>query len=206
MKNKTGIFFIIAIIIINCGIASGQNGKVLEAFTKSYEYETSGDYLNAISALENVYEADSYEINVRLGWLNYKAGDYQKSIDYYNKAINLMPYSIEPKLGYNLPASALKNWDDVISKYKSILEIDPQNTFVHYQLGNIYYERKDFSNAYTSFEKIVNLYPFDFDSVLMFAWTNYQMGKLREAKVLFGKALLISPSNQSASEGLNLLK
>lgn len=206
MKNKTALIFILALFLNYASIAFGQNGKVLEAFTKSYEYETSGDYTNALSILESVYEADSYEINIRLGWLNYKAGDYQKSLDYYNKSINLMPYSIEPKLGYNLPASALKNWDDVISKYKSILEIDPQNTFVHYQLGNIYYERKDFSSAYSSFEKIVNLYPFDFDSVLMFAWTNYQMGKLREAKVLFSKALLISPSNQSANEGMGLVK
>ncbi|MBV6478762.1 MAG: hypothetical protein HGGPFJEG_01519 [Ignavibacteria bacterium] len=206
MKNLSGLIFVSAIILFTCSIASGQSSKMLEAFTKSYEYEANADYVNAISVMESVYEQDSYELNIRLGWLSYKAGDYQKSLDYYGKSINLMPYSIEPKLGYNLPASALKNWDDVASKYKSILEIDPQNTFVLYQLGNIYYERKDFANAYANFEKVVNLYPFDFDSVLMFAWTNYQMGKLREAKVLFGKALLISPSNQSANEGMNLVK
>jgi len=40
----------------------------------------------------------------------------------------------------------------------------------------------------------------------MLAWTNFKLGKLREAKVLFQKALLISPDDESATEGLNLIK
>jgi len=40
----------------------------------------------------------------------------------------------------------------------------------------------------------------------MLAWTNHMMGKSREAKVLFQKALLIRPDNASALEGLGLVK
>ena len=52
---------------------------------------------------------------------------------------------------------------------------------------------------------VVNHYPFDYDSVIMLAWTNYRLGKMREAKVLFQKALLIQPGAESALEGLSLL-
>jgi Flp pilus assembly protein TadD len=40
----------------------------------------------------------------------------------------------------------------------------------------------------------------------MFAWTNYKLGKYREAKLLFQKVLLLSPDDASAKEGLNLIK
>jgi hypothetical protein len=38
------------------------------------------------------------------------------------------------------------------------------------------------------------------------AWTNFKLEKQREAKVLFQKALLIRPVDESANEGLELLK
>ena len=56
------------------------------------------------------------------------------------------------------------------------------------------------------FEKVVNLYPFDYDALVMYAWTNYQLKKYREAKVLFNKALMNTPTGVSALEGLGLLE
>jgi len=80
------------------------------------------------------------------------------------------------------------------------------NTTASYRLGYIYYSSAEYEKASGLFEKVVNLYPFDFDSVLMYAWSNYKMGKLREAKILFQKALMIEPDNASAKEGLDLIK
>ena len=53
-------------------------------------------------------------------------GQFSESLGYYNKAIDLMPYAIEPRLGVVLPASSLGNWDMVIGQYMKILSIDPQ--------------------------------------------------------------------------------
>jgi len=38
------------------------------------------------------------------------------------------------------------------------------------------------------------------------AWTSFQQGKYREAKVLFNKVLMYSPDDKSALEGLSLIK
>ena len=177
-----------------------------EAFSKRQAYESRGNFTDAISEMKRIYQEDSYEINLRLGWVTYLAGQFTESSAYYQKAINLKPYAIEAKFGYVNPASALGNWDQVIGQYNDILAIDPQNTLANYRLGAIYYGRKDYLKAEKYLEKVVNLYPFDYDSMVLYAWTNLKLGKLREAQVLFNKTLLNRPKDPSALEGLSLIK
>jgi len=180
--------------------------KLTSAFSDSYVKEKSGKYGEAVLSLKTVYDPDSYEINLRLGWLTYLQGQFSESLAYYNRAIDLMSYAIEPRFGVVLPASAMGNWDMVIDQYNKILSIDPNNTVTLYRLGLISYDKKDYNQAYKYFEKVVNLYPFDYQSVVMLAWTNYRLGKMREAKILFNKALLYYPEDASAKEGLGLIK
>ncbi len=187
--------------------ASSQDfTKTLQAFTTSYADENTGEYSKAIEELKGVYDENSYEINLRLGWLTYSSGLFTESMAYYQKAISLKPYAIEPRLGYVLPAAALGNMDQVMTQYKKILESDPMNTLVNYRVGMIYYGKEDYETALKYFEKVVNLYPFDGDSLLMYAWTNFYLGKLREAKILFQQVLLNDPTSTSAKTGINLIK
>jgi len=207
---KISLFHLFAISLVlfsTHSLFSQSNQAALQdAFSKSYQYEYRGNFTDAITTLKTVYQEDSYEINVRLGWVTYLAGLFTESSAYYQKAIALKPYSIEAKLGFANPASALGNWDQVISQYNEILTIDPQNTTTNYRLGSIYYGRKDYGKAEKYLEKVVNLYPFDYDSNILFAWTFLKLGKLREAQVLFNKVLLIKPTDASALEGLGLIK
>jgi tetratricopeptide (TPR) repeat protein len=74
-----------------------------------------------------------------------------------------------------------------------------------HRLGLIYYGREEYEAALRYFEKVVNLYPFDYDALTMLAWTHFKLHNVREAKVLFQKALLHTPGGTSATEGLDLL-
>jgi tetratricopeptide (TPR) repeat protein len=196
----TALFFSVMVLMAQ------DYSRLTAAFSESYTKEKAGKYADAIAALKAYYTADSYEINLRLGWLTYLQGQFPESMGYYNKSIELMPYAIEPRFGVVLPASSLGNWDIVIAQYNKILSIDPNNTVTLYRLGLISYDKKDYKLAYQNFEKVVNLYPFDYQSVLMLAWTNFKLGKTREAKILFNKALLYYPNDASAKEGLSLIK
>lgn len=198
--------FLVASSLCIVFISNAQNENVLTAFKQSYTYETSGDYTNAIKEITAVYSADSYEQNLRLGWLCYEAGKFTESAAYYEKALALKSMSEEAHLGIVYPTSALGNWDQVLAHYIKILENNPANTTVNYRVGNIYYERKDYTKANSYFEKVVNLYPFSYDALLMYAWTNLKLGKTREAQVLFNKVLMLSPDDKSALEGLSLIK
>ncbi|MCX6326966.1 MAG: tetratricopeptide repeat protein [Bacteroidia bacterium] len=198
---------LITIFIFTVLLSKAQDyTKLTAAFSDSYAKEKLEKYADASASLKAYYDANSYEINLRLGWLTYLQGQFSESLGYYNKAIDLMPYAIEPRLGAVLPASSLGNWDIVIEQYNKILTIDPNNTVALYRMGLISYDKKDYKLAYQQFEKVVNLYPFDYQSVLMLAWSNFRLGKTREAKILFNKALLYSPGDASAKEGLSLIK
>lgn len=205
LKKSTLIIAFIAI----AKLSSGQSASLevqIGAFDTSYKLEKASKYVEAINVIKGVYDESSYEANLRLGWLNYLIGQQSASISYYDKAIKLNPFSLEAKFGYIMPASALGNWESVKDQYLEILKIDPQNTKANYYVGMIFYNKKDYTQAYNHFEKCVNLYPFDYDSMLMFAWTNYFMGKSREAKVLFSKTLIIRPNDKSATDGFKLIK
>ncbi|MBK6966168.1 MAG: tetratricopeptide repeat protein [Bacteroidales bacterium] len=203
LRKITTLFFT---IFLAFQLSAQDNSSLVTAFSTSYTYETNGEYTKATDILKKVYDESSYEINLRLGWLTYQSGLFSESIAYYNKAINLMPLSIEARLGYVLPASSAGNWDQVITRYNEILKLDPNHYTVNYRMGLIYYGRKDYQTAFRYFERIANLYPFDYDAILMLGWTDFQLGKLREAKVLFQKVLLNRPNDSSATEGLGLIK
>jgi tetratricopeptide (TPR) repeat protein len=200
---------IAAIIVLMMFLAPalrGQNYQALEkAFSESYQHETKGEYSGAIEKLQSVYNEESYELNLRLGWLSYLSGNFSQSSAFYERAVNLKPFSIEARFGYVYPLSAIGNWAMVKQQYVKMLEIDPMNSIVNYRMGLIFYNSEDYPSALKYFEKVVNAYPFDYDGTIMYAWTNFKMGKLREAKILFRKALLINPGDASANEGLKLL-
>jgi tetratricopeptide (TPR) repeat protein len=183
------------------------NQAALEAaFSKSYTLEKSGDFKASMDQLKKVYDESSYEINLRIGWLNYNAGLFDEAIIFYSKAQKLKPYSEEARFGLILPYSALGKWDEVIKLYNEILDVNPNNTVALYRLGVVYYGRKDYNTAYPLFKKVVDLYPFGYDGLLMLAWTSYFQGKYNDAKVLFNKVMLYNPGDESASEGLKLIK
>ncbi len=200
--KKTVVLFV---FLLSLSPVIAQN-NVLKAFEESYVLEREGEYSKAIKKLKSVYDENSYEIIVRLGWLNYQAGKFTESMAQYQKAMRLMPYSEEAKLGYILPTSAVGKWDLVITTYKKILANSPNNTKVNYKIGLVYYGRKNYETAFKHIKKVVDLYPFDYDGLILFAWCNLKLGKLREAKILFNKSLMLSPNDKSALEGLSLIK
>jgi hypothetical protein len=44
-------------------------------FEKSYELEKNGQYQESLEILKEYYAADSYDFNIRYGWLYYNLGD-----------------------------------------------------------------------------------------------------------------------------------
>jgi len=194
------------ILILTAFEVNGQEKTLMNAFSQSYDYEAIQKYDAAISSLNAVYNPSSYEINIRLGWLNYLANKQKESVTFYQKAIPLMQAAIEPLLAIINPLTKLENWNEIEKTYHSILKIDSKNTTANYSLGMIYYYRKDYLNAKKYFDVDLNLYPFNFNYMLMSAWTNYFLGNKNEAITLFNKTLLYSPNNKSALEGLSLIK
>jgi len=63
--------------------------EIKNAYYRSYQYEKSGNYEDAIKSLMPVYNKypDGYTLNLRLGWLYYLNKKYANSIYHYEKAM-----------------------------------------------------------------------------------------------------------------------
>jgi tetratricopeptide (TPR) repeat protein len=206
MRSVKKLIIVLLALTVSQKTFAQNHQDLIKAFSTSYDLEAKKEYGKAFETLQKVYNENSYEINLRMGWLAYLNNQQEVSLKYYKKAMELMPYAIEPCFGYAFPAAALNKWDDVLNIYDKILSIDPNNTIASYRKGLILYNRGDFGAAEKMFEKVVNLYPFDYDGLIMLAWTKFKMGKNQEAKILFQKTLLNRPGDKSAAEGLELVK
>ncbi len=203
---RKSIWVLVFSMAANVAFSQANQAALEAAFTKSYVLEKTSDFSASMDVLKKVYDESSYELNLRLGWLNYNAGLFDESIIFYSRAQKLKPYSEEARFGLILPMSALGKWNDVIKIYEEILAVSPNNTVVLYRLGLVYYGRKDYNRANMLFSKLVDLYPFGYDGLLMLGWTSYFLGNTNQARVLFNKVNLYNPGDKSANEGLGLIK
>jgi tetratricopeptide (TPR) repeat protein len=183
-----------------------QEPMVINAFSASYDFESSYKYSDAIVALQKVYDTQSYEMNIRIAWLCCQSGQYAESVSYYQKAIALMPAATEPLWGIINPLFKLEKWSELEKTYRAILKIDSKNALAHYRMGQVYYYRKDYLTAKKYFDVALNQYPFNYDYMLLSAWTNYYLNNKKEAHILFSKMLLYKPNDSAALEGLSLIK
>ena len=197
MKTRIGIIIAITLWV---GAAKAQDNAEV-AFSKSYSFEYDTQYAKAIDALVGL-KTESYEINLRLGWLEYLIKDYIKSEAYYKKALDAEPASIEARFGQVLPLAALGNMNNVVTIYMDILKQDPNNTIANYRIAYIYYTKKDYANALTYVGKVIKAYPFDFDSNLLAGKILFDQGKKPEAKKYFLKALEYNPQSEDAKNAL----
>ena len=203
---KKSVIAITAIILGVSGAIAQTTDDIQKAFKASYVSEYKADYASAIADLQKVYKAESYELNLRMGWLHYMSKQYTQSMDYYQKAINLKKFSTEARFGYIKPANEAKQYVKAYEKYEEILKIDPYNSIANYWVGVTYYTAKKYETASKYFELVVNMNPFDYDANHMYGWTLLNLGRNADAKILFTQALYNRPGDASASDGLSKCK
>lgn len=196
-------------IILNRVVFSQQNDSKVKAFNNSINLALKGNYQKAIDELINVYKDNSndYLINLRLGYLYYLQKNYDESIKYYQKAVSLtQEKSIEPYLGLTLPLAAKEKWNEIEKIYNKILSLDQNNYTANLRLGQIYFNRKEYSKAERYLLKAFEQYPSEYEPNLYLGWTYFYLNKKSEAKKHFINALMVSENDKSATEGLKLVK
>ncbi len=196
MKN---LFFTLFIAISSATFAQTNS---YETFSKSYAYENTREFQKAIQVLSTLPES-SYSVQLRLGWLHYLNADYIKSKLHYNKAISINKKSIEARLGLIYPLTALSSWDEVIKTYNAILEIDINHSSSHYQLAYIYYVRKMYTQAEAHLKKVLEMYPFDYNSNALLGSVYVKQGKIKEAKYHYTRAMEYNPMDADIKAIIN---
>ncbi|MFH1321709.1 MAG: tetratricopeptide repeat protein, partial [Bacteroidota bacterium] len=108
-------------------------------FILGTNFKETGDSARAISSFQTAVEKDPdhYHAYVELGLLFYKKKN-KLAIDYLNNALNLNPHSIEAHYAKAMFYQENNEIDKAVDTYATILQIDPNYKFAHYNLGFIH--------------------------------------------------------------------
>ena len=181
--------------------------EIKNAYYNSYKYEIAGDYKDAIRSLMVVYKSypNGYTVNLRLGWLYYLDRKYSNSIYHYKKAVKVMPYSVEAKLGLTLPLLAQGKFNSVEKICYQILNQDFYNYYANLRLVYVLRMQKKYDLAEKIVNKMLYIYPTDTKFLLELGILNYEKKNYNSAKKIFNDVLILDPENIKAKEYLNIL-
>jgi len=182
------------------GRAAAQEVDIAGAYRRSFEYERSQAYQDAIRALAPVYEAypNGYTVNLRMGWLFYLNGNYNNAVAHYEVAESAAPFALEPKLGRLLPLLAQGRWAEAETLGYQVVSLDHYNYYGNLRLAVALRMQQKLEPAYQVSLKMVTAYPTDLLHLVEFAQITDARGDHAEAERLFGEILILDPENQAA--------
>lgn len=178
--------------------------EIAEAYARSFNYERTEAYADAVRSLAPVYESypDGYTVNLRMGWLFYLNGNYANAVAHYEAAEGAAPNALEPKLGRMLPLMAQERWGEAEALGYQIVSLDHYSYYGNLRLATALRMQGKVDGAYQLALKMVTAYPTDILHLVEFARIMQARGDAEEARRLFGEILILDPENDVARRAL----
>ena len=107
-------------------------------FCLGFDYEEQGD---AAEAVREKHEA------------------YEKAIDHYKDAIDLMPNFVIAHIGCGLVHARLGDLNSAFHYFNEVLDWQPDEFNAHYYIGNVYLSKRDYDRAIENYTKAIDLNP-----------------------------------------------
>jgi tetratricopeptide (TPR) repeat protein len=182
------------------GGLGAQEPDIAGSYHRSFDYERTQAYQDAIRALAPVYEAypNGYTVNLRMGWLFYLNGNYNNAVAHYEVARSAAPFAIEPKLGQLLPLLAQGRWSEAEAVAYEVVSVDHYNYYGNMRLVLALRMQEKFEPAYQIALKMAGAYPTDLTFLAELALLNDARGNKDEAVRLFTDLLILDPENETA--------
>lgn len=198
MKKLTMIFLFVFV----SSLFAITPEEIQEAYHKSFNYEQIEDYENAIRALSPVLDEypNGYTVNLRLGWLYYLLGRYANSIEHYQKAVQIVPTSLEAKNGLMLPMLAQNKYSDAASIAYQVVSVDHYNYYGNMRLAYSLRMQEKYDQAEQILNKMLAVYPTDIIFLTELALVKYNQGDTEKAGNLMWDVLTLDPENETAKK------
>ena len=133
--------------------------KLFEQYKRAINYVTNKMHENPFVEMES--NPDSVEANDNQVDVNFHKGNYDQSIEDYNKAIELNP---QDATAYNNRGIAYSNKgdnDQAIKDYDRAIELNPQDATTYNNRGFAYSNKGDYDQAIKDYDKAIGLNPQD---------------------------------------------
>lgn len=147
--------------------------------------------LSNLKYLEKYFPEDS-ELHYNLGILYEKTKDFESAKKSYLEAINISP---QEDYYYNLGEVlvSLKEWDEAIEAFRSVLKTDAKDGNAYFNLGVCYFNKDEMNLASDNFQKAVELNPNDIFALFYLGNIYQSNGLTNFAEDCYKKVLTISP-------------
>jgi len=202
--KKLWLVLAMSLSLASSNVGAAAETTVPEVYRQSYEQETAGYYTAALETLDRLpaLGAGGYVLQLRRGWLQYLAGEYDGAVAAYRQAVQLQPDSIEARLGLTAPLMALHKWLDTLDVLADLAGQDPgsylgrsRRAYCQYQLGR-------YEQSAAGYRELLSDYPSDVDMRAGLGWALLRAGDVAGANAEFKTVLRVSPDHSSAGAGL----
>lgn len=159
--------------------AKGDSSEAVESFQKAIGFDPEATYIykDLISAYLGVSEVDS-------------------ALYYTQKAID----NVADNEGFKMKKAAILeqvgNLDSALVVYKSVYEADKSRLEVLTQIGNLYFKKKRFGNAFANYVEVLKKLPGNANMQYLAGLCQERMGYYGTAQTYYVKARTNQPENE----------
>lgn len=203
------LFFLALLFSADTLLAKELSGEqISQAYYKSYNYEKSGNYQDAIKALQLVYNeySKAYGVNNRLGYLYRLNAQFKNAETHYKQAAAALPDALTPKLGLMYVYLQAKKYDEASKIGYQILSIDYYNYYGNLRLAYVLRQIDQLDLAEKVLIKMLTRYPSDVLYLTELGLLKYQQKNFVRATVIMQEVLILDPENVDARSVLQALE
>jgi tetratricopeptide (TPR) repeat protein len=206
MKALIKIFILLPSLLFAFNLSAKElsHEQISKAYYNSYGYEKSGNYLDAIKAVQLVYERypNTYTVNSRLGSLYRLDGKFRNSIEHYKKALKVLPSSISAKLGLQYTHVLSEDYAKTLEIGYQIISVDYYNYYANYRIAYSLAQTGKYDLAEKTINKMLAIYPADVLFLTELGLLQLQLKQLEKSKATLLNVLILDPENVRAKSTL----
>jgi tetratricopeptide (TPR) repeat protein len=168
---------------------AAEVADVQELYAKCDILEQAEEYEKARAACQKLllYE-NSYAVQLRLGWLNFKCGDFDKANEHYRIAAKECVDCVDPRLGLQLVAVSAGKWKEALAAGDRVLALESDNYWAIARNALAWYMRGKYALARVEYTKALKIASDNPEMLLGLGFTRIHQGAFAEGRNLCLKA------------------
>ena len=174
-----------------------SNDNVAALLQQGHEQLDRGQDKEALQIFQQAEqrEPENPQVLFGLGLACYRLEQYQESVDYLTKTLDIEPCHILALARRGTAYRGLKLEESATADFEQVLQLEPQTHQDWRGRGIALYELKRYEDAIACFDKAIEINPDDYN-----AWNNrgnalYDLGKYQDAIASCDKAIEINPDD-----------
>ncbi len=193
------------IVVLISFTTTVYSAEIKSPWSTSYTLEANGEYEKAASVIYQFIDrgAENEFALIRYGWLNYLQGNFNDSIQAYQRALDRNNRSVDARLGIALPLMAQRRWSSAVRYLKQVIGHSPLNYTAHIRLMICEEGLRKWETLEKHAKEVSIHYPTDTLALVYLARAHAWQGDKQKAYAAYKRVLVRYPEHLEAIRYLN---